>query len=190
MARRATRRSREPKRGPPATVPGVASDHRPAPNGCPARACDLGDARAPPAKPRPRRRWRCRQLPSSVASAPAISLTMRPREKTRMRSLRPMSSIRSEATRMTAALAFRQGANAPIEFELGGDVDTARRVLEDEHLRRPRGPSSEHDLLLIAAREICDALLARRRLDREAFDGVCSDLALPGGGTTPSPAQE
>ena len=47
----------------------------------------------------------------------------------------------------------RQRAQQPVDFRLGADVDAARRLVDDQHLRPEREPLRQHDLLLVAAAE-------------------------------------
>jgi hypothetical protein len=44
-----------------------------------------------------------------------------------------------------------QAAQQPVDFRLGADVDAARRLVDDQHLRPEREPLREHHLLLVAA---------------------------------------
>ncbi|BAB51502.1 mll4969 [Mesorhizobium japonicum MAFF 303099] len=81
-----------------------------------------------------------------------------------------------------------QGAHQPVDFRLGADVDAARRLVEDHHLRVHGQPLAEHDLLLVAARQRAGARLHRRRLDAEIFLlllggcrlSACRDQRTPG----------
>ena len=60
-------------------------------------------------------------------------------------------------------------ADQGIDFALGADVDAARRVVQQNHPRRDLEPFADHDLLLVAARELrwpgrqASAVLMRRR---------------------------
>ena len=59
--------------------------------------------------------------------------------------------------------------HVPVDLGLGADVDAARRLVEDQHARVHGQPLAEHDLLLVAAREVHHAadaspgVLMRRR---------------------------
>src|SRR5438105_1059826 len=52
-----------------------------------------------------------------------------------------------------------------MDLGLGGDVDPARRLVENEDLRPGEQTAADQDLLLIAAREISDRLVQIGRLD-------------------------
>ena len=76
-----------------------------------------------------------------------------------MRSLIARTSGSSEEMAMTAmperAISYEQMVN----LDLGADVDAARRLVDDQHLRPQRQPARQHHLLLIAAGEVGDELL-------------------------------
>ena len=52
----------------------------------------------------------------------------------------------------------------PVDLGLRADVDAARRLVDDQHLRLGREPLREHDLLLVAAREEPDRVVERWNL--------------------------
>ena len=63
---------------------------------------------------------------------------------------------------------LRQRLDQRVDLGLGADVDAPRRLVEDQHLGLGGEPAGEHDLLLVAARELADRLgsdgvLTRRR---------------------------
>ena len=63
----------------------------------------------------------------------------------------------------------RELGHVAVDLGLCADVDAARRLVEDQHLRAHRQPLAEHDLLLVAAREVHDLLLDARRLGAQAL---------------------
>ena len=73
-----------------------------------------------------------------------------------------------------------QFRNQTIDFGLCADIDAARRLIQDQHARGPRKPSSEHHLLLIASREVGDELVEARRLHAHAFDLFVRDEQFGG----------
>ena len=76
----------------------------------------------------------------------------------------------SELTIRMAMPSVGERGHVPVDLGLGADVDAARRLVEDQHLRLHREPLAEHDLLLVAARQVHHRLvdrggvLVRRRL--------------------------
>ena len=56
-----------------------------------------------------------------------------------------------------------QAAQQPVDLRFGADVDAARRLVDDQHLRPEREPFRQHHLLLVAA-----AQGGRRGLDATA----------------------
>ena len=56
-----------------------------------------------------------------------------------------------------------QAVDDLVDLVLGADVDAARRLVEDEQARAAQQPLADHDLLLVAAREVLD-----QRLDEVA----------------------
>ena len=54
-----------------------------------------------------------------------------------------------------------------MDLDLGADVDAARRLVDDEDLGPQREPARQHDLLLIAARELTRRLIRARHADRQ-----------------------
>ena len=61
---------------------------------------------------------------------------------------------------------------------LGADVDPARRLVEQEHLRLVHEPAGDHDLLLVAAREAPDRRLDPGRPDAEPLEQMLARAAL------------
>ena len=59
----------------------------------------------------------------------------------------------------------RQAAQQPVDFRLGADVDAARGLVDDQHLRPERQPLRQHHLLLVAAAQGRGPDLDRRSLD-------------------------
>ena len=47
-----------------------------------------------------------------------------------------------------------QAVEQLVDLGLGGDVDAAGRLVDDQDLGLEREPARQHDLLLVAAREI------------------------------------
>ena len=65
-----------------------------------------------------------------------------------------------------------------VDLQLGGDVDAARRLVEDDDRRAGHQPLGDDDLLLVAARQALD----RRLGDRSGLDAQrCGHLAGAGG---------
>ena len=59
---------------------------------------------------------------------------------------------------------LRELVDQAVDLGLRADVDPARRLVEDEDLRSGRQPAGQHDLLLVAARQLADLLVERRGL--------------------------
>ena len=57
-----------------------------------------------------------------------------------------------------------QLAHQPVDLGLGADVDALRRLVEDQHARLRRQPAGQRDLLLVAAGEVADRRVERRRV--------------------------
>ena len=71
----------------------------------------------------------------------------------------------------------RQVEEQLVHLDLGADVDAARRLVDDQHLRPQRQPAGQHDLLLVSARQVADACsgLAMRMLSaRRKSSTSCS----------------
>ena len=94
---------------------------------------------------------------------------MRLSRMTTTRSLIPKTSSMSELTMMIAMPSARELGHVAVDFGLCAHVDAACRLVEDQHFRAHGQPLAEHDFLLIAAREIHDLLLDRRRLGAQAL---------------------
>ena len=58
-----------------------------------------------------------------------------------------------------------------IDLVLGADVDAAGRLVEEQDLRLRQQPAAKNDLLLVAAGEVLDERLLRRRLDVHGGNG-------------------
>src|SRR5215510_258181 len=67
-----------------------------------------------------------------------------------------------------------------IDLALRADVDSARRLVEDDHLQFPQQPFRQHDLLLIAAAELRNQRLYRRSLDAQLRRHLDGSLVLGG----------
>ena len=80
---------------------------------------------------------------------------------TTTRSLMPSTSSISELTIRIVMPCVGQLGHVPVDLGLGADVDAARRLVEDQHPRAHGQPLAEHDLLLVAAREVDDRLVDR-----------------------------
>ena len=61
---------------------------------------------------------------------------------------------------------------------MGADVDAARRLVEDENARARNERSREHDLLLVAARQLAGRFVRVRCRDRERLDHLLGELVL------------
>src|SRR4051794_25902722 len=66
-----------------------------------------------------------------------------------------------------------------LDLSLGPHVDATGGFVEDQELRVGGEPAGEQHFLLVAARELADALLGAGALDAEAADEAVDDLALP-----------
>jgi hypothetical protein len=67
-----------------------------------------------------------------------------------------------------------------VHLGLGTDVDAACRLVENEDLRLAEQPFGEHHLLLIAAAQRIDVLVATRRLDAERRGSAASTARFLG----------
>ena len=92
----------------------------------------------------PRARWR---------RAPSSSATSSPSRMTRIRVHRPSSSSISDDTTITPS-PWGQVGDDPEQLRLRRHVDAARRLVEQEHPALLQQPAGQHDLLLVAAREL------------------------------------
>ena len=88
-----------------------------------------------------------------VAAFPSTSATISPSRITRMREQMPTSSSSSEETTSTPTPDLARSRDDPVELGLGGHVDAAGRLVEQQHAALAQQPAGEHDLLLVAARE-------------------------------------
>ena len=73
-----------------------------------------------------------------------------------------------------------------LDFNLGADVDAARRLVEDEQLGAGAKPTREQDLLLVAAGQIARFLLDARGLDRQPRHEPVDDLRCRASSTMPA----
>ena len=96
---------------------------------------------------------------------------------TRMRSQSPISSGASDEAISTDVPAARELTDQAVDVELRGDVDAARRLVEEEHHRLAGKGAGEDDLLLIAAAQLAAALAGTA--------GAQTHLAAAGGGKRP-----
>ena len=76
---------------------------------------------------------------------------LRPRAASRSDRSCPSSSGSSLETSTTRLPSAREAIDQLVDFELGADVDAARRLVEQQHLRLGQQRLAEHDLLLVAA---------------------------------------
>jgi hypothetical protein len=67
----------------------------------------------------------------------------------------------------------REPAQLPVYFSLGPDIDAARRLVEQQQARFGQQFLREHDLLLVAARQVDDPRLRRARPHVEPLDCAC-----------------
>src|SRR3954453_1749675 len=72
-----------------------------------------------------------------------------------------------------------QLADQALDLGLRPHVDAAGGLVEDRELRVGGEPAGEQPLLLVAARELADALLGAGAFHAEAADEAVDDLALP-----------
>ena len=69
----------------------------------------------------------------------------------------------------------RQVADEPMDLGPRADVDAARGLVENEHFRLRLQPTSDDDLLLIAAAQPPDRRLGAGVFDREVADGALGE---------------
>ena len=67
--------------------------------------------------------------------------------------------------------AARHAVEQLVDLGLGGDVDAAGRLVDDQDLGLERQPARQHHLLLVAAGEVADQLVGARHADVEASPG-------------------
>ena len=82
-----------------------------------------------------------------------------------MRSDRPTSSGTSVEWKRTILPSSARAADEGEDLLLRADVDASRRVVEQDHAGADLEPLADHDLLLVAAREVVHLRPRRRRLD-------------------------
>ena len=68
----------------------------------------------------------------------------------------PTISGSSELIIRMATPAIREAAHDAVDFDLGADIDAARRLVEDQHLAAVRAQRAKMHLLLVAARQVAD----------------------------------
>ncbi len=107
---------------------------------------------------------------SGLAPSAARSAVARPRLSTRTRWLIPSSSGRSEETSTTPSPGLREGRDELVDLRLRAHVDPARRLVQEQHPRVRHEPLPQHDLLLVAARELVDDGEHPRRLDAQRVE--------------------
>ncbi len=81
---------------------------------------------------------------------------------------------------MIAAPGIGEAAQELIDLLLGGDVDAARRVVEQDDARLGHQPFGDDDLLLVAARQRAGRDVGSAGADREELDHVADELRLAG----------
>ena len=81
---------------------------------------------------------------------------------TSTRSLMPSTSGSSLEIIRIAMPCLREPAHQRVDLGLGADVDAAGRLVHDQDPRLGLQPLAEDDLLLVAAGELADHLLAAR----------------------------
>ena len=64
----------------------------------------------------------------------------------------------------------RQLVKQLVDGELGAHVDATRGLVEEQHARVAEQPLADHDLLLVAARQVAHRLADRGRADRQGVD--------------------
>ena len=82
--------------------------------------------------------------------------------------------------RTTARPLPRELADERLDLGLGADVDAARRVVEDEEPWGGGQHAGEEHLLLVAAGELGELLVAARGLDAQPLDELLGDAPLVG----------
>src|SRR5829696_6090427 len=73
---------------------------------------------------------------------------------------------------------FGQLVDEVLHLGLGAHVDTAGRLVEDQHLRVQAEPAREHHLLLVTPRKFPDRLVGARGLDPEPLHKPLDELVL------------
>ena len=119
-----------------------------------------------------------RSSSNSVASSPGTSATSSPSRMTRMRVHRPISSGSSDETTTTALAGLREVGDQAIDLGLRADVDAAGRLVEQQHLAVAHQPAREHDLLLVAARQLAGERARVVRLGLQLAQQLARRLAL------------
>jgi hypothetical protein len=71
----------------------------------------------------------------------------------------------------------RDFGDEAVDFCLGADIDAARRFVEDEDLRIGQQPAADQRLLLVAARQVLDPLVADWASSRAACFAIASQAS-------------
>ena len=94
---------------------------------------------------------------------------------------RLQEGLRSGSSEEIARIAM-PGAGQLVEqrvhLGLGGDVDAAGRLVDDQDLGLQRQPARQHHLLLVAAREVAHGLVGARHADAELLAEALDQVAL------------
>ena len=78
----------------------------------------------------------------------------RPSRMTTTRSAMPIDLGQLRADHQDGDAAVGEPADDPVDFDLGADIDAARRLVEDQDACRQCAPTREQDLLLVAAGQV------------------------------------
>src|SRR3954454_17114711 len=81
-----------------------------------------------------------------------------------------------------------EAANPAIDLRLATDVDAARRVVQDQHLRLPDEALVQHHLLAVAAAEAEGHVVVAPRHDAKLSDEPLGDPLLDAWRDDPAPA--
>ena len=128
---------------------------------------------------------RCMTCSSSISS-PASSPTTPPSRQTSTRCARPGDLGQVAGGEHDRHPVGGERSHQPVDLGLGADVDAARRLVEQQHARSRAQPLGEHDLLLVAARELPCALVRARRRGSTARPRSCSNAARSRRGREPA----
>ena len=71
-----------------------------------------------------------------------------------------------------------QAVQDAVDLRLRADVDSLRRLVEDEDVRFEGEPAADQSLLLVSARESLDSGIESRATDREAVTKRCGEALL------------
>ena len=118
----------------------------------------------------------CMIDPSSTSPSNSATLTAIAQDGDPMARAQHLLELRRDEDARLALLG--QVEDEALDLRLGADVDAARRLVEDQHLRVRRQPASQDDLLLVAAAQVPDELIRVGRGDLQELDVLVGDGSL------------